>query len=383
MKTIIKLSLFLLIGLLTNCSEDDDEMNPSEGIRYTFIQFSEYQSVLENEGPQEIFIPFSRSAYSSGEIQLKLNIEEELNFQTIPEMIDGIITLQVNEGDQKVSFTLIPNNDDRVNGYQELTFIVHFLSETLRNSNNRNLIISLLDDELSGMPKSLELTSTFDIETHQYFYNSNKKISKTIINHNDSWSNWTSIFRYYYDNELNLTRKTLFFGDSEADASYNNDIIYIWENGRVIQTDYMVGNTKSFYTIYEYDEQNNVILKKEYDIVSSTEELLLYKTNYTYNQNNDLIENRTTIYYHPNDWWPEEGESTTIISYGEYTQFSNPFPMNEIIPGVFYQQNLPGIMTIQIDDNPLETYNYTYEFDSNGRLIKRIATEETAIFGYQ
>ena len=85
-----------------------------------------------------------------------------------------------------------------------------------------------------------------------------------------------------------------------------NDIIYIWENGRVIQTDYMVGNTKSFYTIYEYDEQNNVILKKEYDIVSSTEELLLYKTNYTYNQNNDLIENRTTIYYHPNDWWPEE-----------------------------------------------------------------------------
>ena len=57
--------------------------------------------------------------------------------------------------------------------------------------------------------------------------------------------------------------------------------------------------------------------------------------------------------------------------------------MNEIIPGVFYQQNLPGIMTIQIDDNPLETYNYTYEFDSNGRLIKRIATEETAVFGDQ
>ena len=57
--------------------------------------------------------------------------------------------------------------------------------------------------------------------------------------------------------------------------------------------------------------------------------------------------------------------------------------MNEIIPGVFYQQNLPGIMTIQIDDNPLETYNYTYEFDSNGRLIKRVATEETAVFGYQ
>lgn len=376
MKNLIKLSIFiLLIAIYFSCSEDD-EMNPSKGIRYTFIQFGEDQSVLENKGPQEIIIPFTQSAYSSGEIQLKLNTEEEVNFQTIPEMINGIITLQVNEGDQNASFTVIPSNDDLVNGYQEFTFIVNLLSDNFRNIYNKNLIIGLHDDELSGMPRLYKINYNQGTFSEEYFYNSDKQLAKIIKMTQGDWV-YSETIRFFYDDASNLTKTISTTSFEESEPGNEMETLFYWENDLIVKAEMIFNGIIGNYNLYEYDENRNLIIKTLYSLQDNDEYIKTLKSVYSYNEEGNIIEEKSTYYL----YYEDDVEWNIITSYEDYLDKLNPFPVIDIIPGITVQKNLPGVKIYDAGEG-VSIYNYTYEFDEEGRVIKRSAFNETTFYFY-
>ena len=374
MKTLIKLGMHLLIvTIFFSCSEDDEMNNIDNTVDYTVIRFGEQEIIYENNGPHEIIITFDTEAHSSGQIDLKVHIEEEISFQTIPEMVDDIISLEVKEGDTFASFILIPLDDDRVTNYRELIFSLYELSESFRRGNNSGLFISILDDELEGTPYAFK--SSYDgvkISSTYYSYNSDKQIIKIVEENYQDWS-WINITEFYYDDNSRISKKkTISFYDGD-ESNYEMEYIYIWENDRVVKTNIVENEVSKGYILYEY-ANNNIIQKTEYYLLPDNEEYINSLSEYLYDADGNLIEQKSTSDYEGIEW-------ITIVKYENYTEQLNPFPINDIIPGITAQKNLAEIMKYDYGESEY-TYTYSYEFDENNKVIKRVSSYETLEYAY-
>ncbi|MCB7480767.1 hypothetical protein [Christiangramia sediminis] len=375
MKTITKLGLsLLLIAISFSCSEDDEMNTVTENAAYTVIRFGEEQTIAENEGQKEIIIPFDKAAHSSGQIDLKLITGGAIMFQTIPEMIDGVISLQVNEGDPFASFTIIPINDEIVSNFSSLIFSINSLSEGFRKGNNNNLNVGILDDELSGMPRSYIINTDNGSVMQEYFYNAEMKLLKIENTFLNSWD-WKEISTFYYSEDSRLSKMTSTSKYDGMEAENATETFYFWENDLITRSERIVDGIKTAYTIYEYDNNKNISKKTDYNLHSPEEYKLSYIYIYKYNEEGNLIEESSSFHYEGNV------ESKIILTYENYSSHLNPFPIKNIIPGISVQKNLPGIMKYDAGDG-ISIYNYTYEFDEEGKVIKRITPYETAIFAY-
>ena len=365
------------------CSEDD-ETPPLQAPRYTLIKIEKEFRFFEDQGPQEIIIPFVSNAYSDGEFKLSLHTEDEINFETIPEMLNGVISFKVKKGDANAVLIVTPQNDESINGYHDYSFTLTALSEYFRRANENNLEIGIYDDELNGMPRNFESSSKSSELSIEFFYNSDKKLHKTNQLYSDDWFDLNEVIKYYYDDEKKLIKTKHSLGLDDANPQQVHEIIYIWENDLVVQTNYMAGEIKQYYTVYEYDAHHNVSMAEEYYVQSPLEEpILTYRTIYSYDGNDNLTEKHITTYYHPNEWDSQDDETLSKITYGEYVEYEGTFPVNEIIPGVIYQKNLPGFMKVEEEGALAVISNYSYEFNVEGKLTKRTTDDETAVFNYQ
>jgi hypothetical protein len=82
---------------------------------------------------------------------------------------------------------------------------------------------------------------------------------------------------------------------------------------------------------------------------------------------------------------PEEPVLLRTMTYENYLEKSNPFPMTEILPGVNPQPNLAGSYRVEEIETDL-SYQLVYEYRPDGLPGKRIATAandtQTAVYHY-
>ena len=385
MKTLIKTScLFLIMALAISCSEDD-ETSPIEAPKFTTIKLEKTVVFFENEDSHEITIPFATDAHSNGEFKIKLFTEDEINFETIPEMVNGEISFEVQEGENKVVLTILPEDNELVNGYQEYNFSISYLSENLRKLNEGSLIIGIQDDELKGMPKSMAKEYGDYTITTEYFYNSRKGLLKTISYFDDESYGYPEVQQYFYDGESRILKiKNGYLVNGNIDES--NEIRFTWQDEKIVQTDVFYKDRRLSYTTYEYDIKDRVsVMENFYNEYDENSYLISYHGDYVYNQKDELVEISYINYGYANDWWPTDWQTFGVVTYDDYIEYTNPFPINEIIPGAIYQKNLRGNSKMVItNDGESETYeiSYNYEFDSQGRLVKSTTIDETLIFKY-
>ncbi|GAA4320094.1 hypothetical protein GCM10023115_46920 [Pontixanthobacter gangjinensis] len=383
MKTIIKLSGYLLLtALLIGCSEDD-ESPLEDGPRFTTVKLFKEVFIDENGGPQEIVIPFGTYAYTDGSFDLQLITEDEVNFETIPEMVNGVIKFEVEKGGSKAILSIIPKDDAITNGFLEYRFRINALSEFFRKMDDRNLYLGVRDDELNGMPKGMKIAYDYGEVIYEYFYNSERKLLKIERQTPSDWGPFKSVSKYSYDQDGKLSTIMTGYDYSDLEPVFDQKTIYNWENDRILSTEFYILTEKQEQTFYTYDEKGNVITKESFSFFGQSEKRIFYRSAFTYNNNNELVKVHNTEYYYPNEWYPDEGETNTFITYDNYLEYSHTFPFNEIIPGVIFPKNLPGTMKSEGDGLQTQIFNYTYEFDSEGKVTQRSTTDEFIVFEYQ
>lgn len=64
----------------------------------------------------------------------------------------------------------------------------------------------------------------------------------------------------------------------------------------------------------------------------------------------------------------------STVTYENYLDIENPFPL-EILPNFNSQPKLPGTYREEANGNNF-LFNFTYEFDSQGRPLKRTASSD-------
>lgn len=374
MKTILHLCISLLLTLFViSCSEDDQINKPENKPAYTVILFGKEFTISENGGPQEIIIPFSGESRFSGEIVIKLTTDEGVVIQTTPEMIDGLISLQVNEGDSNVSFIITPANDELISGFHNLIFSIEELSENFRTVNNRNLVVGLLDDELNGMPRAYEATYGYGSVREEYFYNTEKQLIKIQRDYIGDWS-WTEIENFFYSEDSRLMKSNLYYNELDIPSTKT---LYYWESDKIIKADINYDSSWYSYILYDYDENGNIKTKSVYNTLEENSEdyILTSSTNYQINSTGNLLEEKIS-YYNGN-----ASNQYLITTYDHYTDKINYFPKNEILPGMMVQKNLPGSISIE-ENGTKTTYSFTYNFDEEGRVIQQKMGNKTVLYSY-
>lgn len=368
MKTIIKFSLSLfLCSFLIGCSEDDDLSN--SGLNLVTIRFPENFSIPENEGSKQVQILFNKGTPAAGEIQIKLELPEGLSVQTIPEAVDNIITLPVNINDESVSFTITPVDDDFIDGMLEMRLSFFRISEGFFRWPYENMSITIIDDELVGKPysSSNSVLEGYINGSSVYEYREDGKISK--LNHmydDDGWPGMETFYYYYYDS-----------GEISRINVQNRNTYFYWSDGRIESSEEFLLNTKTSYTLYNYDAAGNIAGKTVYTRQSSGEYAESFKYTFLYFENGNLNKQLTYI---PTDG-PAEYQLISTRTYDNYLEKINLFPINEIVPGVVAQFNLPGSYTIE-ENGTVLSYNFNYEFDTAGKVTRRTTNDEVITFSY-
>lgn len=363
MKTLIKTGMLIFIIIITGCSSDDEAISTPQDESekdYTSVQFEGNFSMDENGGARKVIIEFDQPAPSHGEIEIRLHLQEGLSIQTIPAAVDDIITLNVEKDDENASFSLFPADDNIIKGMKNLSITFRSMSDGFRKAHNNGLSITIIDDELKG-----KLRFMHEYGSREYFYREDGKISKT--NYTSEW--WFDKENFEYSNEGHIQKII-----SESGWS---DRIFKWQEGKLISSEEFIENNKYAYSLYEYDEDGNISKKSDYQLnQSQTSFIPTSLFEFSYHVDGNL--HKKLIYEY--NIIQEEYEHLYTEIYDEYLDKLNLLPLNEIIPGISLHKNLPKSYRIE---NSEEVYHsFTYEYDSEGRVIKRILNEEIITFEY-
>jgi hypothetical protein len=161
----------------------------------------------------------------------------------------------------------------------------------------------------------------------------------------------------------------------------NRETYYIWEGNRIVKEEQYTNGLLSKYVLYNYDQAGNIgeaaFHYRQPD--GSLKMGLLFV--YLYFTDGNLYKKMA---YNPIEG-SEEYSLISTITYDNYLDAANPFPL-EILPTVNPQPKLPGSFSEE-GNGHYNVYNFSYEFDGDGRPLKRTAvsagTSEVTTYTYR
>ncbi len=369
MKSIKSIFLGYLIMSLVACSSEDDGIPWQEPIPQpsnSTIEFGDDLTLFENAGTLEVNLEFNSKAAKDGLIQIAISIPEGLNFYTMPSAANNTITLNIIKGDNSASFSILPENDDLIKGMKDIYFELRSVSEGFTIGTKKNLTVELIDDELHGRPKSFEtITGNWKVK-NTYSYTPEGKIHK-IEWRKETPNLITGTETYYY-----LNGKI-----GRINYSQNHDEYFYWDGDIIRSSEIIENGVKTSFSEYEYDPEGNIGSKRVYHQNPNGGYNLSFVFAFLYSTEGNL---RMQITFIPDDSF----DGYAVISqrfHENYSDKINWFPVNEIVPTIATQKNLPG--TYRIEENGFNlSYSFSYQFNSEGKAIRRETIGETTTYEY-
>ncbi|TBW28534.1 hypothetical protein [Gramella sp. KN1008] len=369
MKSHILFGSGILFILLTACSTDDENLPPQEPSPQpsnVTVEFGEDITLFENSSSLEVKLEFSKPAIKDGQIQLAITIPEGLNFYTTPSATNKIISISVEKNASFASFNITPDDDNIIKGMKEIAFQLYSVSEGFSMGVKKDLAVELIDDELYGKPKSFEtITGNWKVK-NSYTYTPEGRIHKI------EWSKETP-------NLLTGTETYSYWYGKIARINYseNHDEYFYWDGDIIRSSEIIQNGIKTSFSEYNYNEEGNIGSKHVYhqDPNGGYKESFVYS--YLYFPDGNL---RLQITFIPDN----SIDGYAVISqryHDNYIDKPNWFPVNEIVPTLIAQKNLPGSYRILENGTDL-SYSFTYQFDTEGKAVKRETSGETTTYTY-
>ncbi|MEQ8339327.1 MAG: hypothetical protein RIA62_18340 [Cyclobacteriaceae bacterium] len=344
-------------------------------------------TILDDEAPSSVFFPgetievkenvsggvevtlgFSAPAPGAGQVVIKLGDSYEPGyFTTDPEIQNGKITLNVEQGALEVKFRINTINNEVINGNKQVLFQISEVQGAIEKGTALDFLVNVIDDELIGKPKSYHNVGGNWSDKRTFEYDEIGRIKKIF------WETATpftrsGVYTYYYGEN----------GLIEKINSYpNHDEFFIQEDGKIVRSEIIDYGIKKSYSIYDYDEAGNLGGQAIYYRQSDSNYMLGLVFVYL----NDLEGNiYKQLNYNPINGSEEDLSLISTITYSSYYNKTNPFPMFEVIPTIISQSKLPGSYQFEGDGSNLY-YNLSYEFNDQGMPTKRFVsgagTEQT------
>ncbi len=292
-----------------------------------------------------------------------------IDFTTEPTLINGKIVLSVAVGTNQASFKIKPINNAQWNGDRTLQLAMESVEGGIKKGTGITHNLTITDDELAVHGKSYQISAGGWSVSRRYEYLENGAIAKI------TWSQYTPAYKggtYTYEYIQGRLHKMI---ENERRETY-----YLWEGDRIVRSEQFTNGLMTELIHYGYDDARNVgeaaIHYRQPDGSMKLGILLVY----LYTTQGDL--------YKKMNYAPIEGtEDYNLLStytYDNYFDKENPFPL-EILPNVNSQPRLPRTYRVEEGGKDI-LYTFTYEFDTEGRPTKRVATSnygsETATYSY-
>lgn len=367
MKTLHKYLWCLLAPLsLISCSTDDNDTVPGTPAESdpVLINFESDLSIIENGDAETVIINFDAPAPTNGEINVKLEPDEGLLYSAEPAAVNNILKINVLKDQESASFKVKIIDDNVIKGHKNLSLSINSVSSNFLIGNTKSISVAVMDDELLGKPKSFSEPGI----KHEYFYQEDGKINKVVRTFAGPTST-TSFYTYNVDGSILKI---------ETDDFYSKVTVeFHWKDGKLEKSEEYLDDQLISYSLYDYDAAGNIGGK----IVYQREESGEFKENFIYIY---LFFTSGNLYKQQIYYVKEGEEDHELIStrtYDNYLDKVNLFPVNEIIPGVMTQKNLPGLYRLEENGYDL-TYQFTYEYSENGYAIKRITQGEEITYTY-
>ncbi len=358
--TITKVSAGLTIGtskVMTITITDDEQAVQAE-----FLTTS--STLRENETPAtKLTVALSAPAPGSGQLLVSLQSEDATyaeHYTTEPAAVDGIVTIPVAAGADRVELRIIPINNDRVNGTKHVAAIITAATGAITLGTKTGHGVTIQDDELDGVSKSYA-TGSSQWGTRRYFaYDDHGRISKV------TWEQYTPAY-------IGGTYRYIYQGDQleKMVSSDGSETLYTYANGRIVKADKYKNGILKQTSMYGYDPAGNVGEVAEFYRQPSGEMKLGMLFVYLYYLDGNVYKQ---LVYDPNG-----DEDPTLISsrtYSDYLDQPNHFPAIEILPNQPAQSKLPGSYRLEENGNDIQ-FTFTYEFDADGRMRKRTASSSS------
>ena len=315
--------------------------------------------VKENvSGSVEVTLGFSAPAPGAGQVVIKLGDSYEPGyFTTDPEIQNGKITLNVEQGVSEVKFRINAINNEVINGNKQVLFQISEVQGAIEKGTALDFLVNVIDDELIGKPKSYHNVGGNWSDKRTFEYDESGRIKKIF------WEPATpfvrsGVYTYYYA-ENGLIEK--------INRYPNHDEFFIQEDGKIVRSETIDWGVKKSYSIFDYDDAGNLggqaIYYRQPDGSFMLGSVFLYL--------NDLDGNiYKKLAYSSVNGSEEELNLISTTTYNSYYNTSNPFPMFEVIPTVVSQSKLPGSYQYEGNGSNLY-YNLSYEFNEQGMPTKR------------
>lgn len=352
---------------------DDD--SPSEE-KKSYVNFIIASPILNesDQGWQEFQIHVSEFASAEGSLLLEAKSGKAIygtHFVTEPSLQNNSLSLNAAKGTPVLKFRIKPINDNVIFGNYVLTFTIKEVTGNLLKGAMLKDSVNINDDELFGLPKGYEITGGSWALNKTFTYSANGKIAHTVTNSYTPYHR-SSVDTYYYNHAGLLTR---------ISTSAGEDLLYSYENGRIVTEQKVDRGIIDRYTEYDYDAFGNVsgyqthYLQTDGSFSLSSITVLLYFTE------GNLYKK---LVYTPSEN-PDEPYLTSTETYENYLDVENLFGI-ELVPNVRAQKKLPGSYRIESNGKDLR-YNFTYEYRNDGKVSKRVVSgpgivSETAVYHY-
>ncbi len=367
MKSTICFVLCPLLFILIGCSSDDDALpTPAPQPSNVIVEFGDDVSLFENSESFEVKLNFNKPAIKDGLIQIEIAFPENINLYTIPSSYDKLINLSVNKNDTYTSFSIIPENDQVIKGMKDISFSLTSVSEGFDMGSKKNLLVKLIDDELYGKPKSYETIA------------GNWKVSKTYIYgmdgriHKIDWRNETPALTTGTDTYYYLNGKI-----GRINYSENHDENFYWDNDQIRSSEIIENGMKTSFATFEYNPEGYIASKTVYHPAPEGGYRVSLIYAYIYKTDGNLYKQITYVPDSSIDGYAVISQRT----HDHYSDKSNLFPVNEIVPTLAAHKNLPGSYRVEENGEDL-LYNFSYEFNSDGKAVKRETSGEVTTYSY-
>lgn len=298
--------------------------------------------------------------YSSDHIGYGIDIRYGIDFITEPAIENDKITLALAAGAEQVSFKVIPINNQVWLGNRSMVFTLTNGLGSVRLGQSVVLLLNVTDDEPAPKIKGYETVGGGWRVKRLYEYGYDNNLAKII------WEQYTPSYQggtYSYQYHQGRLHKMV--------ENANRETYYVWEGERIIKEEQYTNGLMSKYVQYGYDQSGNIGEAAYYyrQPDGSMKMGLLFV--YLYFTDGNL--------YKKMAYNPVNGlDNLSLIStatYDNYLDVENPFPL-EILPNVNSQPKLPGSYREEANSNNT-LFNFTYEFDNQGRPLKRTASSNT------
>lgn len=356
--------LFLLMFILAGCNVEEEQPNiaPSD---YSELNFEESNGILlenQTEG-KHIFLLLSHPAKAKGSIILTMTKEgpQDRPFILSPNIgPQNTIELYVKKGADRVSFKVVPNNDQLAIGHHTIKFDVIATTGPLLAGQSKKHELKLKDDELIGKIKSFETIKGSWKESRTYNINAIGQMTReTRVIENPSTT--LSSYEYRYNGSKQLIGISIDFLNPES----RRFISYSYTSNRISKAATVVMDLVTAYSDFYYHPDGRLDRENYYENNASGGHVLKKFNLFEYFPDGNI---KTFTSY------TAEGTYLVVskkVSFGQYLNKPNPLPFYfDVIPGLNIQQKLPQQMTIE-EGGQTTNYNLTYTFDQMNYPLSR------------